>query len=109
MIWYLFFAAIAATIATENSGIRPNTLASIESECTWSCVAEGGTRSECKRRCKCAKERTSAEFSESEIISFWIRKMYGQKQKYIRDINLGQNHQRMPKVKIGTYRIFLRL
>ncbi len=83
MIWYLFFAAIAATIATENSGIRPNTLANIESKCTWSCVAEGGTRSECTRRCKCAKERTSAEFSESEIISIGIREMYGQKQKYI--------------------------
>ena len=83
MIWYLLFAAIAATIATENSGIRPYTLASFESKCNLSCGAEGGSRGECTRHCKCAKERISVEFTESEIISLWVRETYGQKQKTI--------------------------
>ena len=99
MIWYLLFAAIAATIATENFGIRPNTLANIESECTWSCVAESGNRSECKLRCKCAKERISVEFTESEIISFGIREMYGQKQKYIESSTLAKIINECRKLK----------
>ena len=99
MIWYLLFAAIAGTIATENPGIRPYTLTSFESKCNLSCVAEGGNRSECTRHCKCAKERFSVEFTESEIISFGIREMYGQKRKYTDALTLAKIAKECRKLK----------
>ncbi len=84
----LLLAIIAGAFAITIFGEESNTLAILKRECIRSCVARSGDERQCAYQCGCAKRLIGETFTETEILAFGIRNIYGQKQKHATERSL---------------------